>query len=57
MPALSGYQGVCDFIACVAQGQVLGVFAADDAAKLLFAAQVALSALRAQPKTQKIDAF
>jgi len=57
MPTLSGYQGICDFIACVAQGQILGVFATDDATKLLFAAQVALSTLRIQPKNQQIDAF
>jgi len=57
MPTLSGYQGICDFIACVAQGLILGVFELNDAGKLLYAAQVALSTLPAKSRTYQNGVF
>jgi hypothetical protein len=50
MPPLSGYQSICDFIACVAYG--MAIQAIEDAlgSKLLYAAQIALGSIRVQPK-------
>jgi hypothetical protein len=50
MPPLSGYQNICDFIACVAHGIVIGAIAEDCGSKLLYAAQIAIGAVRNQPK-------
>ncbi len=44
MPALSTRDGCRDFIACVAQGMLLGAISEKDGGKLLYAAQVALAA-------------
>jgi hypothetical protein len=54
MPTLSGRQGICDFIACVAHGMIMGVFDEARGTKLLYAAQVAQSTFKTQPKTQQI---
>jgi hypothetical protein len=45
MPPLAGYEGVRDFIACVAYGMLIDAIPADRSGQLLYAAQVALSAL------------
>jgi hypothetical protein len=49
MPELVGYENIRDFIACVGHGMVMGTMTAFQADKLLCAARLALSALRAQP--------
>ena len=50
MPPLSGYENIRDFIACVAHGMLIGAIGYIDGAQYLYAAQVATSALRCQPK-------
>jgi hypothetical protein len=52
MPPLTGYQNICDFIACAGYGMLLGAFKADAGGKFLYAAQVALGAITQQAKTQ-----
>jgi hypothetical protein len=44
MPPLIGAENIRDFIACVAQGLLIGAIENKDASKLLYAAQVASSA-------------
>jgi hypothetical protein len=60
MPPLSGYQNICDFIACAGYGMLLGAIKDDNGTKLLYAAQVALSALpqhaKAQPRPEALPA-
>jgi len=51
MPPLSGYQNVCDFIACVGFGMLMGIIPETSAGKLLYAAQVTLSSASKRPKT------
>jgi hypothetical protein len=53
MPPLSGHQNVCDFIACVGYALAVEIIPEDAAGKLLYSAQVALSAVRAQGKAEK----
>jgi hypothetical protein len=53
MPPLSGHQGVSDFIACVTYGMLIEAIRNEDASKLLYAAQVALSSTRSQPQKQR----
>jgi hypothetical protein len=53
MPRLSGYENIRDFIACVAHGMLIGAIDCDYSAKLLYAAQVALSTVRLQPLPEK----
>jgi hypothetical protein len=43
MPPLSGCQNICNFIACVAHGMLLGAIEDENSAKPLYAAQVALA--------------
>lgn len=52
MPPLSGYQCICDFIACVAHGLAIGAIEDATAGRLLYAARAAHSILRNQPKTK-----
>ena len=52
MPAPSGRDGIRDFIACVAHGVLIGAIDAKDSKVLLYAAQVAQSALRDNPATK-----
>jgi hypothetical protein len=52
LPPLSGYQNICDFIACVGYGILLGAIKPDVGTKLLYGAQVALGAIPQQSKTQ-----
>ncbi|MGB6691688.1 MAG: hypothetical protein WBE76_27940 [Terracidiphilus sp.] len=53
LPPLSGYENIRDFIACVAHGMLIGAIWHDDVSQLLYAAQVATSALRCQPKARE----
>lgn len=52
LPPLAGHENIRDFIACVAYGVVTGTIMQSDAKDLLYAAQVALTCLRLQPKSQ-----
>jgi hypothetical protein len=52
MPPLSGYQNICDFIACAGYGILLGAIKERNAGKLLYAAQVALATVSKESKTQ-----
>jgi hypothetical protein len=54
MPMLSGYEGVRDFIACAAHGILINAIPQDRTSQLLYAAQVALAALRHAPKTASL---
>ena len=49
MPPLIGYDNIRDFIACVAQGLLLGAITDSRGSRLLYAAQVAQGVLRSQP--------
>lgn len=49
MPPLSGYQNICDFIACTAYGLLIRSIKADHAERLIAAAKVARSMLIDQP--------
>jgi hypothetical protein len=52
-PPLCGHQNITDFIACVAHAMLMGVLRDDQAARLLYAAQVASNATRVpSPKKQ-----
>jgi hypothetical protein len=51
LPALDSVDAVRDFIACVAQGMLLGAITGPDGARFLYAAQIASGVLRRQ--TQK----
>ena len=53
MPPLSTRDGCLDFIACVAQGILLGAICEKDSSKLLYAAQVALTASNNEQKSRK----
>ena len=52
MPPLSGYQNICDFIACAGYGMLLGAIKESNGAKLLYAAQVALATVPRESKTR-----
>ncbi len=54
MPPLVGHDNIRDFIACVAQGILLGAFDSAQSARLLYAAQVALTAYRAKVAPHKL---
>jgi len=54
MPPLMGARNIRDFIACVAHGMLLHVFEANEASKLLYAAQVAA---QSEAKRDKRSAF
>jgi hypothetical protein len=49
LPPLTGYQNICDFIACVGHGLLLEAFDEKTASKLLYAAQIAMTALNHAP--------
>jgi len=53
LPPLVGYENVRDFIACIAQAILLNVVDGEEASKLLYAAQIALSAVSKQPAAPK----
>jgi hypothetical protein len=50
LPDLVGYENIRDFIACVTHGMQITAITAFQASKLLYGAQVALAALRIQPR-------
>src|ERR1700758_1306245 len=50
LPPLLGVPYIRCFVAGVTQGMLLGIFSTDETSRLLYAAQVANSALRATPK-------
>lgn len=55
MPSLYGDQDVIScFIACVAQGMLIGAIEGKNGTNLLYAARVALGALRRQPTPRKV---
>ena len=49
LPPLSGYENICDFVACIAHAILIEAIQMEQASKLLYAAQIALSAIRCQP--------
>ena len=53
LPLLYGYEGIRDFIACVAHGVVIEAVPPEKTGQLLYAAQVAISSLAQQPRPQK----
>ena len=53
LPPLVGHENIRDFIACIAHAMLINAIDNDDASKLLYAAQVALSAARTQPAPAK----
>ena len=52
LPALDSLEAVRDFIACVAQGMLLGAIAGADGTRLIYAAQVADTSLRGKNRKQ-----
>jgi hypothetical protein len=48
MPRLVGYENIRDFVACVAEGILLGAITESQSSRLLYAAQVAQGAIRCQ---------
>jgi len=52
MPRLSGYENIRDFIACVTYGMLFDIIDSVEGPKFLYAAQVAIGALRHEPKDQ-----
>lgn len=53
MPDLSGYQNICDFIACITYAMVNDIVWHERAKRYLYAAQVALGALRHSPQNSQ----
>jgi len=53
MPILASYEGIRDFIACVAHGILVNSIPEHKSKQLLYAAQVAISSLSRKPQTQK----
>jgi len=53
MPPLSGYQNICNFVACTAHGISIGAINKEQANSFLASAQAALAILRSQPVTPK----
>jgi hypothetical protein len=56
LPPLSDTESIRDFVACVAQGLLLQAIEEKAVGKLIYAAQVALSAASRHPKTKTPDA-
>lgn len=58
MPLLTGYEGIRNFIACAAQGILLGAIPHQMGGQLLYSAQVALATLQHEtaraPKTKPV---
>jgi len=53
MPLLSSFDNIRDFIACVAHAITIGAIVGEQASRLLYAAQVALSGVPRQPAARK----
>lgn len=50
MPLLAGFEGVRDFIACLAHGILIGAIPAEISGRLIYAAQIALNSLPHDPE-------
>lgn len=57
LPPLTNRDNCRDFIACVAHGMLLGAIPETSAGKLLYAAQVALGAARAEEKSREMAGY
>ncbi|MGO9336559.1 MAG: hypothetical protein ACLPY1_03525 [Terracidiphilus sp.] len=53
LPDLAGYENIRDFVACISHGLLTGDISAINSPTYLYAAQVAISALRLEPKEKK----
>jgi len=53
LPDLTGYENIRDFIACIAHGVLTGDIHPIEGPRHFYAAQVAISALRLEPKEKK----
>ncbi|HEY1903358.1 MAG TPA: hypothetical protein VGG56_13045 [Terracidiphilus sp.] len=53
LPDLSGYENIRDFIACISHGLLSGDIHPIESTTFLYAAQVAISALRLEPKDKE----
>jgi hypothetical protein len=53
MPRLTGADNIRDFIACVAHGMIIGVIPSSEGSRLLYAAQVAYSAIPLSKRRKK----
>jgi hypothetical protein len=53
LPDLAGYENIRDFVACISHGLLTGDISAIHSPTYLYAAQVAISALRLEPKGKK----
>jgi hypothetical protein len=56
MPRLDTLDHIREYIACVAEGVVLGVFTGTEASKLLYAAQIALSSYKSADRRVRCKA-
>jgi hypothetical protein len=54
MPPLSGYQNICDFIACIAHALVIEAIGAKDSERLLAAAKIAVVAMGRDPEAPRL---
>ena len=52
LPPLCGYDCICDFIACVSYGVLIGAIKEETSSKLVYAAQVALATVPDRSRTQ-----
>jgi len=53
LPDLAGYENIRDFVACISHGLLTGDISPINSPTYLYAAQVAISALRLEPKEKK----
>jgi hypothetical protein len=53
MPPLSGYQNICDFIACIGHALVIDAIRPSDAGRLIAIAKIAIGAVRHEPAALK----
>jgi hypothetical protein len=53
LPDLAGYENIRDFVACISHGLLTGDISPINSPQFLYAAQVAISALRLEPKEKK----
>jgi hypothetical protein len=53
LPDLAGYENIRDFVACISHGLLTGDISPINSPQYLYAAQVAISALRLEPKEKK----
>ena len=53
LPDLAGYENIRDFVACISHGLLTGDISPINSPTYLYAGQVAISALRLEPKERK----